>query len=94
MECLPTKGTNQICVQSFEYKKLPVQTQLMQRHVRSDKEQALLIAYPGFGYNGKFLSGYGKSKTSILDVAKDLLYDLKFALDELALEPENEERVK
>lgn len=42
-----------------------------------------------FGYNGKFRPGSGKSKMSILDFAKDLLYDLKYAQDESAPEMEN-----
>ncbi|KAH8129617.1 WD40 repeat-like protein [Trichoderma asperelloides] len=42
-----------------------------------------------FGYNGKFRPGSAKNKMSILDFAKDLLYDLKYAQDESAPEPEN-----
>lgn len=42
-----------------------------------------------FGYNGKFRPGSGKNKMSILDFAKDLLYDLKYAQDESAPGPEN-----
>lgn len=39
-----------------------------------------------FGYNANFRSGTSKNTTSVLDFAKDLLYDLKYANDEL--EPE------
>lgn len=35
-----------------------------------------------FGYNANFRPGSGKTKVSILDFAKDLLYDLKYAQDE------------
>ncbi|KAI0406220.1 hypothetical protein F4802DRAFT_559828 [Xylaria palmicola] len=35
-----------------------------------------------FGYNSNFWPGSGKSKMSILDFAKDLLYDMKYAVDE------------
>ncbi|KAL6808092.1 WD40 repeat-like protein [Trichoderma sp. SZMC 28015] len=42
-----------------------------------------------FGYNGKFRPGSGKSKMSILDFAKDLLYDLKYAQDESTPEHQN-----
>ncbi|KAK8101908.1 hypothetical protein PG999_012282 [Apiospora kogelbergensis] len=36
-----------------------------------------------FGYNSDFRPGSGKTKVSILDFSKDLLYDLKYAQDEL-----------
>lgn len=39
-----------------------------------------------FGYNANFKPGSGKNKYSILDFAKELLCDLKFAQDEF-LEP-------
>jgi hypothetical protein len=42
-----------------------------------------------FGYNANFHRGSGKTKLSILDFAKDLLYDLKYAQDES--QPENGE---
>ncbi|KAK8110225.1 uncharacterized protein PG998_006682, partial [Apiospora kogelbergensis] len=35
-----------------------------------------------FGYNSNFRPGSGKTKVSILDFSKDLLYDLKYAQDE------------
>ena len=35
-----------------------------------------------FGYNSNFQPGSGKSKMSILDFAKDLLYDLKYSIDD------------
>lgn len=35
-----------------------------------------------FGYNGNFRPGSAKNKMSLLDFAKDLLYDLKYAKDE------------
>ncbi|KAH8199450.1 hypothetical protein TruAng_006388 [Truncatella angustata] len=35
-----------------------------------------------FGYNADFRPGSGKTKVSILDFSKDLLYDLKYAQDE------------
>jgi hypothetical protein len=35
-----------------------------------------------FGYNANFRRGSGKNKMSVLDFAKDLLYDLKYAKDE------------
>ncbi|KFX99301.1 hypothetical protein V490_01847 [Pseudogymnoascus sp. VKM F-3557] len=37
-----------------------------------------------FGYNSNFRPGSGKNKMSILDFAKDLLYDLKYATDDSA----------
>lgn len=37
-----------------------------------------------FGYNSNFKPGSGKAKISILDFAKDLLYDLKYAQDDSA----------
>ncbi len=42
-----------------------------------------------FGYNADFRLGSGKNKMSILDFAKALLYDLKYALDESASELED-----
>lgn len=42
-----------------------------------------------FGYNANFRPGSGKNKTSILDFAKDLLYELKYAKDELGPELED-----
>lgn len=35
-----------------------------------------------FGYNANFRRGSGKSKLSVLDFSKDLLYDLKYAQDD------------
>ncbi|KAI1121559.1 hypothetical protein F5Y10DRAFT_288297 [Nemania abortiva] len=35
-----------------------------------------------FGYNSNFRPGSGKNKMSILDFAKDLLYDMKYGIDE------------
>ncbi|KAI0467756.1 hypothetical protein F4859DRAFT_492567 [Xylaria cf. heliscus] len=35
-----------------------------------------------FGYNSNFRPGSGKSTMSILDFAKELLYDMKYAIDE------------
>ncbi|KAK0671872.1 YVTN repeat-like/Quino protein amine dehydrogenase [Cercophora samala] len=40
-----------------------------------------------FGYNSNFRPGAGKNQMSILDFAKDLLFDLKYAQDEMAPEP-------
>ncbi|KAK4201517.1 hypothetical protein QBC40DRAFT_223212 [Triangularia verruculosa] len=40
-----------------------------------------------FGYNSNFRPGAGKNQMSILDFAKELLFDLKYAQDELAPEP-------
>ncbi|OBT68869.1 hypothetical protein VE03_02116 [Pseudogymnoascus sp. 23342-1-I1] len=37
-----------------------------------------------FGYNANFRPGSGKNKMSILDFAKDLLYNLKYATDDSA----------
>lgn len=42
-----------------------------------------------FGYNANFKSGSGKAKLSILDFAKDLLYDLKYAQDDSTPELED-----
>lgn len=42
-----------------------------------------------FGYNANFRRGSGKIKMSVLDFAKDLLYDLKFAKDESVPELED-----
>lgn len=42
-----------------------------------------------FGYNANFRPGSSKSKVSILDFAKDLLYDLKYAQDETGSEIED-----
>jgi hypothetical protein len=42
-----------------------------------------------FGYNANFRPGSGKNKMSVLDFAKDLLYDLKYAKDESAPELED-----
>jgi pimeloyl-ACP methyl ester carboxylesterase len=41
-----------------------------------------------FGYNSNFGPGSGRNKMSILDFAKDLLYDLKYAQDEAMPEVE------
>ncbi|KAJ3578212.1 hypothetical protein NPX13_g2351 [Xylaria arbuscula] len=38
-----------------------------------------------FGYNSSFGRGSGKSKMSMLDFAKDLLYDMKYAIDETTI---------
>lgn len=35
-----------------------------------------------FGYNSSFRPGSGRNKMSVLDFAKDLLYDLKYSQDE------------
>ena len=35
-----------------------------------------------FGYNANFRPGSSKNKMSVLDFAKDLLYDLKYARDD------------
>lgn len=35
-----------------------------------------------FGYNGSFLKSSSKNSAAVLDFAKDLLYDLKYAKDE------------
>lgn len=35
-----------------------------------------------FGYNSNFKPGSGKTRVSVLDFAKDLLYDLKYAQDD------------
>jgi hypothetical protein len=35
-----------------------------------------------FGYNGSFLKASTGNSTTVLDFAKDLLYDLKYAKDE------------
>ena len=35
-----------------------------------------------FGYNGSFLRASSRTSATILDFAKDLLYDLKYAEDE------------
>lgn len=42
-----------------------------------------------FGYNANFRCGSGKNKMSVLDFAKDLLYDLKYAKDESVPELED-----
>ena len=42
-----------------------------------------------FGYNANFRPGSGKNKMSVLDFAKDLLYDLKYATDDSAPEVED-----
>ncbi|KAH0558952.1 hypothetical protein GP486_004423 [Trichoglossum hirsutum] len=42
-----------------------------------------------FGYNANFRPGSGKYKMSVLDFAKDLLYDLKYAKDESVPELED-----
>lgn len=42
-----------------------------------------------FGYNSHFRPGSGKSRMSVLDFAKDLLYDLKYAHDEESPESES-----
>lgn len=42
-----------------------------------------------FGYNVNFKPGSGKAKISILDFAKDLLYDLKYAQDDTGAELED-----
>ncbi|KAI0457259.1 hypothetical protein F5B21DRAFT_464875 [Xylaria acuta] len=38
-----------------------------------------------FGYNSNFRPGSGKSTMSILDFAKELLYDMKYAIDEMSV---------
>ncbi|KAL2129154.1 hypothetical protein VTI74DRAFT_8160 [Chaetomium olivicolor] len=42
-----------------------------------------------FGYNANFRPGSGRNKMSILDFAKDLLYDLKYSQDESGPELED-----
>ena len=42
-----------------------------------------------FGYNSNFRPGSGKTKMSVLDFAKDLLFDLKHAQDESTSELED-----
>lgn len=42
-----------------------------------------------FGYNANFRPGSGHNKMSVLDFAKDLLYDLKYAKDESVPELED-----
>ena len=42
-----------------------------------------------FGYNANFRRGSGKNRFSVLDFAKDLLYDLKYAKDESVPELED-----
>lgn len=42
-----------------------------------------------FGYNANFQPGSGRNKMSVLDFAKDLLFDLKYAKDESVLELED-----
>lgn len=44
-----------------------------------DIEEARILT---FGYNSNFRPGSGKNKMSILDFAKDILYDMKYAIDE------------
>lgn len=42
-----------------------------------------------FGYNAHFQPGSGRSSMSVLDFAKELLYDLKYAMDESTPELED-----
>ncbi len=42
-----------------------------------------------FGYNANFRPGSGRNKMSVLDFAKDLLYDLKYSQDESVPELED-----
>ncbi|KAK4097307.1 hypothetical protein N658DRAFT_500536 [Parathielavia hyrcaniae] len=42
-----------------------------------------------FGYNANFRSGSGRNKMSVLDFAKDLLYEMKFSQDESVQELED-----
>ena len=42
-----------------------------------------------FGYNSNFRPGSAKSKASVLDFAKDLLYDLKYGTDDSLSEVED-----
>lgn len=37
-----------------------------------------------YGYNAEFMKAGGRSYTSILDFAKNLLYDMKFFIDDAA----------
>lgn len=37
-----------------------------------------------YGYNAEFMKAGGRSSTSILDFAKNLLYDMKFFIDNVA----------
>lgn len=52
----------------------------------SDINEARILT---FGYNANFRPGSGKNKMSILDFAKDLLFDLKHAQDETVPELED-----
>lgn len=45
----------------------------------TDISQARILT---FGYNSNFKPGSSKTKISILDFAKDLLYNLRYAQDE------------
>lgn len=42
-----------------------------------------------FGYNSNFRPGSAKTKASVLDFAKDLLYDMKYSTDESLPEVED-----
>ncbi|KAH6848433.1 hypothetical protein B0I37DRAFT_164040 [Chaetomium sp. MPI-CAGE-AT-0009] len=42
-----------------------------------------------FGYNANFRPGSGKNTMSVLDFAKDLLYNLKYSQDDFVPEPED-----
>lgn len=44
-----------------------------------DIDEARILS---FGYNASFRRGSGKTRISVLDFAKDLLYDLRYAQDE------------
>lgn len=50
------------------------------------KDEARILT---FGYNSNFRPGSGKNKMSILDFAKELLFELKYAQDETVEEPED-----
>ncbi len=54
--------------------------------VEPDINEARILT---FGYNANFRPGSGRNKMSVLDFAKDLLYDLKYAQDETAPELED-----
>jgi hypothetical protein len=52
----------------------------------SIKDDARILT---FGYNANFRPGSGKNKMTVLDFAKELLFELKYAQDETVPEPED-----
>ncbi|KAB5516895.1 Alpha/Beta hydrolase protein, partial [Coniochaeta sp. 2T2.1] len=56
------------------------------RHEPVIKDEARILT---FGYNANFRPGSGKNKMAILDFAKELLFELKYAQDETAELPED-----